>query len=149
MIHTNYKKINKRDKILLIITISVLVLVMIFVFAGTLFFKNMTKKMFVMELSSNSIIIKGWGNAKINFSDIENIELLQNPLTVLKNSGGGEINGKIFGNETLSNYGLTKCFVANKNNNTIYIKTKLGNYAINLSLNNETKQMYNNLKLRI
>lgn len=149
-----YKKMNKSrfhsKKITTFLAIIVIILGSISLYIINIESnKYPSRKPFNFEIESNSIKITGWGNADINFPDIKSISLINAPLSVNFNLGGGNINNIIFGKEYIENFGSSICFVEDLNKPSIYIKTISKNYFINFSSPEKTINYFNILKEKL
>ncbi|MDZ5252713.1 PH domain-containing protein [Clostridium sp. LIBA-8841] len=141
--------LEEHKKFFAIIILMIFIVVMGIAAGLYFYFSNMIKNPFIINLSKNEIRISGWGDAKINLNDIKSMKVVDGPLNIQWNKGGGNFGDKIFGEESLENFGVSKCFVENLNNESIYIKTKSDNYMINLGSNEETlKEYYKILELK-
>lgn len=135
----------KKNPIVIIILILLCITMILVVYLGV-YFSKMTKTPFNITISQSSIIIEGWGDAKINLSDIEGVDLVDGNLKVVSNDGGGTIGNKIFGDENIENYGDVKCFIENSTQKSIFIKTNNHNYIINFNSVEETFEKFNKIK---
>lgn len=141
-----YSNMKSSNKYLLITTSILFVIVVILCCYLGFYFSNMIKTPFNLTVNQKEISINGWGNATIPLNSIESIQLTTSPLNASFNDGGGEMGNKIFGDEHLSNYGSTKCFIENLNEKAIYLKTTNKAYVINFNSEENTIALYNKLK---
>ncbi|MFR5264811.1 PH domain-containing protein [Clostridium sp.] len=135
----------KKNPIVITILILLCITMILVVYLGV-YFSKMTKTPFNIAISQSSIIIEGWGDAKINLSDIEGVDLVDGNLKIVSNDGGGTIGNKIFGDENIENYGNVKCFIENSTQKSIFIKTNNHNYIINFNSVEETFEKFNKIK---
>lgn len=131
-------------------TIIATIVILVGVLAIVLFsFFTIPTKPYDLTLTNTSIDINGWGSANISLNSIESLTFLNTIPNVEWNSGGGNMNNKIFGTEHLENYGDTKCFVENTNNSSIFIKTSTSQYLIGLNNNSKTTTLFHQLKNKV
>lgn len=141
---------SKSNNRAFLITISILfsIMIILFIYLG-IYFSNMTKAPFTCDITNNSILINGWGNANINLNNIESVSLIDAPLKVVSNNGGGAIGKKIYGDEKISTYGYAKCFVENLTHKSIFIKATDANYIINFNSTEQTVNKFNEIKQKL
>lgn len=106
-------------------------------------------KPYKLSLSNTAIKIEGWGSADISLASIKELKLLKTSPNVEWNSGGGNLDNKIFGTEHLENYGDTKCFVENTNTSSLFIKTSDTQYLIGFYNDTKTLDLFKSLENKL
>lgn len=138
----DHNKKTKTDKAVLAVVITAVVII-IGSLAGSMIFETRPVK---VEITSQTIDIKGMYGVEIPVSSIENITLEEGMPKVLAKTNGFNAGGTLKGNFRLEGIGAAKLFIQSQAGPFIYIVTAQGDTVIiNYRDGQQTRELYDKL----